>query len=136
VLPIAVVPYVRRTQQGSYTAKARAYHENQNSIAAGVLGFLSSPWRPMPWPKGKRLAFGCSFWIAPVTTPVSRGGKTFNRTYRPAEIQDLSNLEKAVEDACNGLLYHDDRQVWRRLPGSKETADHDELIIVAYGLGG
>jgi Holliday junction resolvase RusA-like endonuclease len=29
--------------------------------------------------------------------------------------RDLTNVAKAVEDACNGVLWHDDSEIWRML---------------------
>ena len=47
------------------------------------------------------------------------------RAMRP----DLSNLEKAVEDAANGALWYDDRWIHVRGSGYKAKATEDRLML-------
>ena len=111
-----VVPYVRRTHQGRFSERAKSYHANQQAIK-DLLNFWKrdngySMDEPI-WGKDAMLAFGCTFFVKKRVT-----------------VKDLSNLEKAIEDACQGgVLFPDDRQIWRRLPGAKVQADEDQFNL-------
>ena len=47
---------------------------------------------------------------------------------------DLSNLEKAVEDAANGSVWVDDRYVYERGTGRKGKAKDDLLELTVWEL--
>jgi len=47
---------------------------------------------------------------------------------------DLSNLEKAVEDAANKALWYDDRWIQVRGEGSKSKAEEDRLVVHIWEL--
>lgn len=44
---------------------------------------------------------------------------------------DLSNLIKAIEDALNGIVYHDDKQIIK-IVARKEYGEKDEIICQIY----
>ena len=132
-VPFAPIPYERRTRMGRFSDKAQRYHERQNAIRDFVRAWLVSNGNmsfPL-FPKGTALALGVEVTLAPYETFVAgRNGTTHRRNVRPCGMMDLSNLEKAVEDALNGLLYHDDRQIVERLPGWKREGETDKLVII------
>lgn len=99
-----VAPYLRRTHQGRFSPRATAYHANQDALKT-LLTLWMREGGFEPWGKDARLALGCEFRLS------KRVGNT-----------DLSNLVKAIEDAGNGVLYPDDRQIWEYLPCSKAKA--------------
>ena len=51
-----------------------------------------------------------------------------------AHRSDLSNLEKAVEDAANGQVWHDDRWIYERGHGRKGKADNDLLELHVWEI--
>ncbi len=56
----------------------------------------------------------------------TRGRKTRPGRQPMIKAPDQANLEKLVEDACNGIVYRDDRQLFCRLGGAKWYASEDE----------
>lgn len=94
VLDCPVVPYTRMTQRGKWVKEnrqAQRYLENQHLLSwsmRAALGDLDTP----VFGKTKRLK--ADYIIS------GRYGRA-----------DLSNLVKAIEDAANGILWYDDRQI-------------------------
>ena len=92
-----VIPYVRMTQASKWhDSRAQDYLARQDAIR-GMVREIMRTHDIDPFPPEAKLALGCTFF-----------GK-----YRG----DLSNMEKAVEDALQGVLYENDRQIRRRLAG-------------------
>jgi len=125
-----VMPYTRQTQRSKYAnPRAQAYNANKDAT-----GFLVSQLMQYvgiePFPKGVDLAFGCTISLAPqMEHYITQTGKHAQRTVHPAWRCDLSNLEKSLEDAMNGILYHDDKQIVERLPGRKLETAKDYFYI-------
>lgn len=110
-----VVPYYRQTQRSKYRdPAARRYNESQEALGDKILLELRSQGLPDPlYPKPARL----------------RMNVTVARRQRISVI-DASNLLKAVEDAANGILWDDDRQVyviW--MTKLKDTSDWVEITL-------
>ena len=92
-----VIPYVRMTQASKWhDSRAQDYLARQDAIR-GMVREIMRTHDVDPFPPEVKLALGCTFF-----------GK-----YRG----DLSNMEKAVEDALQGVLYENDRQIRGRLAG-------------------
>jgi Holliday junction resolvase RusA-like endonuclease len=81
--------------RGVTPAKTRAYEKHIAMVAMGARSHCSAwPWRDT------EARFGLSV-----------------RVYRSRDAGDLGNYEKTVEDAFNGVLWPDDRQMRRRGEG-------------------
>jgi len=93
------------TKFGTYTPKrTRAYEHDVRLLARAAGGMAPAyedavhvdliAYMPIPksWPKWKQAA--------------ARAG-----TLRPISKPDLDNIEKAVTDACNSIIYADDSQI-------------------------
>jgi len=107
VIPGAPVPKgrARVTRFGTHTPKrTRAYEHDVRLLARAAVG-MAQPYEgalhldliaylpiAKSWPKWKQAA--------------ARAG-----TLQPISKPDLDNIEKAVTDACNGVLYADDGQI-------------------------
>lgn len=102
---LLVVPYTRQTFSSRYRADrkgeaVRRYNDAKNAIR-DVFTILMRKQGIRPLGEARdHTTLGMSLWI---TVPTARA--------------DLSNLFKAVEDAGNGVLYHDDRQIREYGPG-------------------
>lgn len=111
---LLVVSYTRQTfasryRDGPRGAAVRRYNDAKNAMR-DAFGLLLREKGIVPFAKGVRI--GMSLWV---TVPTERA--------------DLSNLFKAVEDAGNGVLYHDDRQIREYGPGGVRMG---EAWIVLY----
>ena len=94
-----VIPYVRMTQASKWhDSRAQDYLARQDAIR-GMVREIMHRHDIEPFPPEVKLALGCTFF-----------GKYRGNT-------DLGNMEKAVEDALQGVLYENDRQIRRRLAG-------------------
>ena len=106
---VPVMPYVRQTRNTRWRSdhpsgiRARAYNESQAYLKQAIWGIMLErelqPFDPVP------LGMASSFWL-------ERAGST-----------DLGNLEKALEDAANTILYPDDRWIWERGVGFKAKGE-------------
>ena len=99
---LLVVPYTRQTFASRYRGdargeKVRRYNDAKNAMQNAFVVLLREKGIS---PFSKEVRLGMALWVMV-----------------PTERADLSNLEKAVEDAGNGALYHDDRQIRRRGEG-------------------
>ena len=98
-----VIPYVRMTQASKWSdRRAQDYLARQDAIRALVREIMHRH-NIEKYLEDAELALGCTFY-----------GK-----YRG----DLSNMEKAVEDALQGVLYPNDRQIRMRLAGGFQDAE-------------
>ena len=92
---LPIKPYVRMTQKGKWSSpQAQEYMCNQQALRSEIyLDMLRG--------KHKMLPAQTPLWIAIVyVAPVSQGHRC-----------DLDNITKAVLDACNGIVYPDDRWI-------------------------
>jgi len=106
-----ITPYVRMTHRGKHKARAQEYLASQEAIAWK----LKAQAMRLGWdmvPKDVPLAVGMVFTL---TSGLYAG--------------DLSNLEKAMEDAANGIVWHDDRYIAYRLPGLKRLGQRNEAVM-------
>jgi len=112
-----VIPAVRMTQRGKYVSpRAQAYLGNQESIAVSVREIMKR-YHIKPFEADTRLGFMARFehpkkWL--------RG--------------DLNNLEKALEDALQGVVYTNDRQIWERGAGAKLEAPTASFHVRVWRL--
>jgi len=124
---IAPRPYERRTHQGRFSDRAMAYHERQNAlrllIGAWAIDHLPNPLEPYTW----RISLGVQVTLAPVRAPTVRGKW---RETHPAQTMDIDTLAKAVADACQGILFANDRQVWGILESWKREGETDHTTIL------
>jgi Holliday junction resolvase RusA-like endonuclease len=87
-----IVPFVHRTRQGKYSARAQRYHASQAAIGLQVKNQMQlNGWTMIE--HGQPLALRIH-----VTRP-------------RIHTLDATNLQKAIEDACNGIVFYDDRWV-------------------------
>ena len=101
----------RKDNHGKY---ARDYVQNQGDLR-DVLNMMLKKHDIEPFGK---IPLGCAISV-----------------YGPkAARPDLGNLEKAVEDAANGSVWHDDRYVYERGPGKKQKDDDDLMELTVWEL--
>ena len=105
---LPVFPYTRQTRTTRWRdhpsgARARAYNESRatlrDALTAIMLAERLQPFGPVP------LGMAASFWLK-----------------NPSRI-DLSNLDKALEDAGNSILFPDDIWIWHRGCGGKALGE-------------
>jgi Holliday junction resolvase RusA-like endonuclease len=87
-----ITPYVHRTHQGKYSADAQRYHASQNAIRWHLRNQMQlNGWR-----------------FIPNQTPLA----LYLSITRPATHNvDATNLQKAVEDAAQTIVFHNDSWV-------------------------
>lgn len=90
-----------RGTRGVTPAKTRTY-EKHAGLCALASRLYCSAW---PW-KDKGARFGIAM-----------------RFYRSRDSGDLDNYEKGIQDACKGILWHDDGQIRRRGEGGIYDVD-------------
>jgi Holliday junction resolvase RusA-like endonuclease len=118
-LSVYVKAYVRQTRATRYRSDshgkyARQYIDSQNTMKDLFRIILAQEGVE---PFGKQ-PLGCSINV-----------------YGPNTLRsDLGNLEKAVEDAANGNIWHDDRWIYQRGPGFKAKSDKDWLELEVWEL--
>lgn len=73
------------------------------------------------------LTVGMNFYMSRTR---KRGAKliTYKGAY-PTALYDLDNLEKAVQDALEGIIWHNDKLICSRLAGGKYFADERAVGI-------
>jgi len=86
---------------------------------------------PSPWIVGAAWAFGASP-AAPVDAPRRKGGEVDMRRVKSVLDWDLTNLQKAAEDVCKGLLWADDKQVRFSGPGAAIDEGMDWWAVHAW----
>jgi Holliday junction resolvase RusA-like endonuclease len=92
---IVVKPYVRMTQRGKFVKKnALEYLASKTELQSKIKSYMNSHGLE-PLTKNTPLIFSLSIHV-----PVSQG-------YRA----DLDNIVKAVVDACNKIVFDDDRYI-------------------------
>ena len=119
VLGMKVRAYVRQTRMTRFSRDfhgkyAREYIENQHQLRDTFTLLMKKHGQEM---FGK-VRLGCS---------ISVYGPTASRP-------DLSNVEKAVEDAANKSVWIDDRYIYERSFGKKEKAPEDRLELSVWEL--
>lgn len=92
---VPIKPYVRMTQKGKWTdPQAQEYISNQELLRFAISLQMQQEHLEM-------LPGQTPLWIAIVyVAPVSQGHRA-----------DASNILKAIEDACNKIVYPDDRWI-------------------------
>ena len=92
---LPVMPYVRMTQKGKWSSpRAQEYLANRSCLEFGIKRALSEGGHYM-------LPAQTPLWIAIIyVAPREQGHRC-----------DTDNLLKAVLDACNGIVYPDDRWI-------------------------
>ena len=106
-----VFPAVRQTQRGKYVVtRAREYNDWANGTRDQLLLIMR---REGIEPFGSRrgLNLTATIRLAPRAVDVGVGVDGHVRLIHPAKTSDLNNLVKAVEDAMQGALYKNDRQI-------------------------
>ena len=113
-----ITPYVRMTQRSKWTERAQAYLSSQRAIALQLKAQMNRAGCDQV-PKGVPIAVGMRFTLT-------------KRLYGC----DLSNLEKALEDAANNVVWYDDRYIVRRLFGEKLLGDKNRAEMVVEVMNG
>ena len=92
---IEIVPYVRMTRRGKFVSKrAQRYLASKDNITLRVKEQMQAQNYDM-------MPGQTPLWVCiDIHTPTSQGHKC-----------DIDNLAKAVLDACNGVLWPDDRWI-------------------------
>lgn len=135
VVPLRVHPYVRQTHVTRFTRDhhgdaARQYNKSQNAIREIVKAVMQSSGIE---PFGKvGLALSVMTWHLPVKEFRRRSLATKGRDVlmNNPDVMDLGNLVKAVEDALNSVMWHDDRQVVEYGPSAKQMGVEDRLAFM------
>jgi Holliday junction resolvase RusA-like endonuclease len=92
---IIVKPYVRMTQRGKFVKKnAQDYLASKEELQLKIKSYMNKHGLER-FPEKTPLVFSMTIHV-----PTSQG-------YRA----DLDNIIKAVSDACNGILFDDDRYI-------------------------
>ena len=110
----------RVVNRRAYTpAKTKGYEE---AVTAAVLDvWVGEPIAGVP------MKMRCDFYM-PFPKSYSRRKRSELRLTEHIQKPDLSNLVKAVEDACTGVVYQDDSQVYY-VEARKKWQGHDDSLI-------
>lgn len=108
-LPLCPMPYVRMTQRSKWTDRAQAYLASQQQIGMLIRAQSKGKMFPPRTPLRLSIMFFC------------RRGTMHNR--------DLNNLVKALEDACNGVIWDDDRWIDQYGEIARIPWNHDETRL-------
>ena len=113
-IPGSPVPWQRTRGRGS-----RRFTAPADRVWRTAVGYYANVAMRSTAPTAEPVALGCEFFFK----RPARGKLLFpTGPHDP----DLDNLEKAVADALQGIVYDNDRQVVGRLPGGKTWAWRDE----------
>ena len=127
---------VRQTQRGKYVVeRAREY----NAWSQGTRDQLLLIMRREdidPFDPGHRLRLSATIKLAPRVIDVQQDRGSHKRQIRPAATSDLNNLVKALEDAMQGALYVNDRQIRAYGEVTVEEAPEDNIWCGLRELGG
>lgn len=100
----------RSGRNGWYTpAKTVAFESNVGNYAAEALFKADMYFRPA-WTGPVELEVECIF-ATPKSWSKAKTAEKMGRAH--CQKPDASNILKSVEDALNGIIYHDDAQVFR-----------------------
>lgn len=120
---LRVMPYVRQTRvtrwrSGHRSAdRAQEYNRVQKEIRDAV--YLVMQARGVKPFKETKLGFEASFWLKPKQVFTGRKWTWVDSIWHI----DLGNLEKALEDALQGVLLPNDRWIWQRGSGAKHDGE-------------
>ena len=124
-----VLPAVRQTQRSKYVVEsAREY----NAWSKGTRDQLLLIMRREdidPFEPGHPLRLSAAIKLAPrlIPVPTGRDRSSHQRQIHPATNSDLNNLVKALEDAIQGALYVNDRQIRAYGKVTVEEAPEDNV---------
>ena len=115
-----VVPYVRQTQRSRFTPRAIRYNKSQAGFRE-LLELAMNVFNIEAYDKKSKLFLKVEYAMKP------DGQK--NLTSRI----DVDNIYKAVSDAMNDVMYHDDRQILQA-EARKEKSEFNTLNILLHNL--
>jgi Holliday junction resolvase RusA-like endonuclease len=131
-----VLPAVRQTQKGKYVVeRARDY----NAWSQGTRDQLLLIMRREdidPFEPGHDLRLSAAIKLAPRVIDVQQDRGSHKRQIHPALTSDLNNLVKALEDAIQGALYVNDRQIRAYGQVTVEEAPEDNVWCGLQELDG
>jgi Holliday junction resolvase RusA-like endonuclease len=133
---LRVMPYVRQTTGTRWRSdhrsgeRAQEYNRARGEIRDAV--YLVMQARGVKPFKEVKLGFEASFWLSPKRLFT---GKRWVTVDNPERI-DLGNLEKALEDALQGVLLPNDRWIWKRGQGEKHEGEEDAFEVHVWELDG
>lgn len=133
---LRIMPYVRQTRWTRWRSdhrsadRAQEYNRVRGEIRDAV--YLIMQARGIKPFKETRLGFEASFWLKPKRV---FSGARWAWIDDPWQI-DLGNLEKALEDALQGVLLPNDRWIWRRGRGDKHEGEEDAFEVHVWELDG
>ncbi|GEM_PF-3603744 len=106
-----------RPQGDSKGEQIRRYNEKQAELKKIlVLALKQAGIKGLLFEKGEAVGFASSFWT------------------KRADRADLSNFEKSAEDFCNGVVYHDDVQIFKRGEGEKIKDEKENMLIQVWAV--
>tara|TARA_R110002020_G_scaffold86938_6_gene214601 strand:- start:5169 stop:5657 length:489 start_codon:yes stop_codon:yes gene_type:complete len=94
-----VVPYVRQTHRSRFSPRAIRYNNDQVALK-DILNLAMLNFNIEPYDKNCKLFVSVEYAMKP--------DKQKNSVKRI----DIDNIYKAVSDAMNNVVYHDDRQIY------------------------
>jgi len=122
-----VLPAVRQTQRSKYVVEsAREY----NAWSKGTRDQLLLIMRREdidPFEPGHPLRLSAAIKLAARMIPAGTGRGSHQRQIHPATNSDINNLVKALEDAIQGALYVNDRQIRAYGKVTVEEAPEDNV---------
>lgn len=70
---------------------------------------------------------------APLDARIRKDGKIDGRYIKSVLDWDRTDLDKAIEDLFNGILWHDDKQIRTTGPGAHDDTSHDGFALHVWG---
>lgn len=131
-------PYVVRPfrGKGQKVPRMKRYALWQHSTREQVSVALQSSGIE-PYPASWNLGTAISSAARPAAPPDARrrnDGQTDGRWIKSVLDWDRTDLDKAIEDLFNGVLWHDDKQVRTTGPGAHDDTAHDGFAIHVWGV--